>query len=156
MRSTYIQSFSIVASFLSVSVCLIRRHGFISNIFAVKKNKKNYAALAKYLSKDSLEVVGEYCPHLKSVRYSSSSLFSDGIKWNDEALAISKTMSVLRQLKLSGSVELTQVGVLAILDGCPLLQQCSWLFIGDNLKEMCHGRIENVCIFSIRKVLFFF
>ncbi|XP_058746258.1 putative F-box/LRR-repeat protein 23 [Vicia villosa] len=99
------------------------------------------------LSMDCLEIVGRHCARLKSLRYCSNS--RDSFDLDDEAFAIAKTMPGLHHLKLSGDLELTQHGVLAILDGCPLLetldlQQCCCLFISEALEKRCHDRIKDV------------
>jgi len=73
----------------------------------------------KQLSNDSLEIVGQCCPLLKSLKYSRHPL--DDIEMNDVAFAIAKTMPGLHHLKISGD-ELSNDGVLAVLDGCPLLE----------------------------------
>ncbi|CAK8570604.1 unnamed protein product [Lathyrus sativus] len=76
------------------------------------------------LSKHFLEVVGSYCPLLKTLTYGRN-LYqqneSMSIDQTEEAVAIAKTMPGLRSLTISG-LGLTSVGVVAIFDGCPLLE----------------------------------
>lgn len=107
-------------------------------------------AFNQHLSnKDSLEVVGQYCPLLKSLKYEKITDEDDDFDIEDEAFAFSvaETMSGLRRLKISSNV-LTTDGVLAILDGCPLLecldiQECRYLFLSFSLEKMCHERIKE-------------
>ncbi|RHN40321.1 putative F-box domain, leucine-rich repeat domain, L domain-containing protein [Medicago truncatula] len=73
----------------------------------------------KQLSNDSLEIVGQCCPLLKSLKYCRHPL--DNIEMNDAAFGIAKIMPGLHYLKMSLD-ELTNDDVLAILDGCPLLE----------------------------------
>jgi len=68
-------------------------------------------------SKDILEVIGQCCPLLKSLNLERLYSYCKG----DEAFVIAKTMSGLRHLKLDGFL-LESDGLLAILDGCPLLE----------------------------------
>jgi len=65
----------------------------------------------------------------------------------DEALAIAKTMSRLSHLKLNG-LFLRYKGLLAILDGCPLLEsldlQCSCIIISTpSLLKRCCEQIKD-------------
>ncbi|RHN56068.1 putative F-box domain, leucine-rich repeat domain, L domain-containing protein [Medicago truncatula] len=94
-------------------------------------------------------VVGQYCPLLKSLKYEKITDEDDDFDIEDEAFAFSvaETMSGLRRLKISSNV-LTTDGVLAILDGCPLLecldiQECRYLFLSFSLEKMCHERIKE-------------
>jgi len=107
-------------------------------------------AFNQHLSnKDSLEVVGQYCPLLKSLKYEKFIDDDDDFDIEDEAFAfsIAETMSGLRRLQISSNV-LTTDGILAILDGCPLLesldiQECRSLYMSDSLEKMCHERIKD-------------
>lgn len=93
------------------------------------------------LSKDSIEVIGRCCPLLKSLKYSRA--FRSYVKCDDdEAFAIAKTMPGLCHLNISGN-ELTNVGLVAILDGCPPLESldlrdCNHLDLSGSLGERCH------------------
>lgn len=96
-----------------------------------------------------LGVLGKSCPLLKSLKYTGMS-WKYNVKCDDEALAIAKTMSGLRYLDINGN-PLSNVGLTAILDGCPLLntldiRECRNLdldFIGD-LWERCHNQIKDL------------
>ncbi|KAJ1440406.1 Leucine-rich repeat, cysteine-containing subtype [Sesbania bispinosa] len=72
-----------------------------------------------YLSKDTFEAIGQCCPLLKVLKFCSSMWCRTEL--DDVALAIAKTMSKLRHLQIYGN-NLSDVGMTAILDGCPLLQ----------------------------------
>ncbi|PKI59010.1 hypothetical protein CRG98_020578 [Punica granatum] len=70
----------------------------------------------------TLEAVGRHCPHLKSLKFNNNDRYSyPRIEVDEEARAIAKTMPELRQLQLVGNI-LTNVGLEAILDGCPHLE----------------------------------
>lgn len=96
------------------------------------------------LSKESIEIVGRCCPLLKSLKYGRLAEGSDRI--NDEAFAIAKTMPRLQHLKISGN-ELSNDGVLAILDGCPLLESLDLtlciLCLSKSLEERCLEKIKK-------------
>jgi F-box/leucine-rich repeat protein 2/20 len=101
------------------------------------------------LYEDCLEVIGMSCPLLKSLKFCK--------KWipypvtdddDDEALIISETMSRLSCLNIKGN-RLTNVGLLAILDGCPLLecldmQECYNLSLGQTLRKRCIEKINDL------------
>jgi F-box/leucine-rich repeat protein 2/20 len=101
------------------------------------------------LYEDCLEVIGMSCPLLKSLKFCK--------KWipypvtdddDDEALIISETMSRLSCLDIKGN-RLTNVGLLAILDGCPLLecldiQECYNLSLGESLRKRCIEKIKDL------------
>lgn len=103
------------------------------------------------LYKDSLEVVGRYCPLLKSLKYGT---FIDEEEFSDELIneektpfIIGETMSGLHHLIISGNF-LTREGVLAILDGCPLLetldmQGCRTVYLSDELEKRCYEQIKD-------------
>lgn len=82
---------------------------------------------------------------MKSLKYRRHPL--DDIEMNDVAFAIAKTMPGLHHLKISGD-ELTNDGVLAILDGCPLLETldlkgCKHVSIRQSVSRRCHEQIKN-------------
>ncbi|CAJ2640785.1 unnamed protein product [Trifolium pratense] len=100
------------------------------------------------LSEDSLEVIGRCCPHLKSLKFSR--MFYTYIKGDDDAFAIAKTMPKLRHLSMSGNL-LTNVGLDAILDGCPLLesldlQNCFHLDLSGSLGKRCRDQIKDLVL----------
>jgi F-box/leucine-rich repeat protein 2/20 len=64
----------------------------------------------------------------------------------DDAFAIAKTMPGLRHLHLYGN-ELSNDGLLAILDGCPLLEslvlsRCYSIYVGGSLEKKCREKIK--------------
>jgi F-box/leucine-rich repeat protein 2/20 len=67
---------------------------------------------------------------------------------DDDALVISETMPRLSRLEIKGS-SLTNDGLVAILDGCPLLeyldiQNCYNLNLSESLKKRCLEQIKNL------------
>ncbi|XP_024633457.2 putative F-box/LRR-repeat protein 23 [Medicago truncatula] len=97
------------------------------------------------LCKDSLEVIGRSCPLLKSLKFSR--MFSKDIELNDDAFAIAKTMPKLRHLSMFGNL-LTNVGLHAILDGCPLLESlvlrdCNHLDLSGSFGKRCRDQIKD-------------
>ncbi|WJX38224.1 hypothetical protein P8452_25910 [Trifolium repens] len=101
------------------------------------------------LYEDCLEVIGMSCPLLKSLKFCKTWIpypVTDGD--DDEALIISETMSRLSCLDIKGN-RLTNVGLLAILDGCPLLecldmQECYNLSLGESLRKRCIEKIKDL------------
>ncbi|XP_058742400.1 putative F-box/LRR-repeat protein 9 [Vicia villosa] len=98
-----------------------------------------------HLSKHSFEAVGSCCPLLKTLSYGRNV----SIDLNDEAFVIAKTMPGLRNLTISG-YRLTSVGVVAILDGCSLLESlnlecCSSMSsitsLSENLRKSIVGEV---------------
>lgn len=116
---------------------------------------RNFSQLEKLdisyccLSKDSLEVVGRSCPLLKSLirkRVGSLYLSAD----DSEALVISETMTALCDLNITGN-KLTTIGLLSILDKCPLLeyldvQDCYNLYLTQDLKKRCLEQIKVILL----------
>lgn len=102
------------------------------------------------LCKDSVEAIGRYCPLLKSLKYSNihTPYHITKDKIEDEVFAIGRTMHGLRHLKLSGYV-ITNVGLVAILDGCPHLEsldleECFRVDLSGSLGERCHEQIKDL------------
>lgn len=99
------------------------------------------------LSKDSLEVLGRSCPSLKSLQFAKARpSFMLGAD-DTEALVIA-TMSTLTRLDIKGNM-LTNAGLLAILDGCPLLEslgmeECYHLDLSDSLRKRCLEQIKDL------------
>lgn len=101
-----------------------------------------------YLSKDSLQAIGRCCPLLKSLKFSQN--FSEEYDCDENALAIGRTMPGLCRLKIFGNV-LTNVGLLAILDGCPLLEsldlrECYHLDLSGSLGKRCRDQIKDLLL----------
>jgi len=72
------------------------------------------------------------------------------IQCDDEAFIIAKTMRGLRHLDIHDN-PLTDVGLLAILDGCPLLESlniagCSNLEFSGSLWKRLHNQIKDLKI----------
>lgn len=99
-----------------------------------------------FLAKDHLETIGQYCPLLKVMKLSM--ICMSNTKRDDEVFVITKTMPGLRYLKISG-ILLTNDGILAILDGCPILEsldleECVCYDLSENLRKQCHDRIKDL------------
>ncbi|CAN6853359.1 unnamed protein product [Brassica oleracea] len=83
------------------------------------------------LSAESLKVVGQSCPNLKTLKLNREGTlrlnsepepkFYDEECNDEEALGIAESMPELRHLQLFGNI-LTNTGLTAILDGCPHLE----------------------------------
>ncbi|GAU42387.1 hypothetical protein TSUD_123830 [Trifolium subterraneum] len=98
--------------------------------------------------KKCIEVIGLSCPLLKSLKFNGSGGY---IVSDDEALIIAKTMPGLRHLDIHGNRPLSDVGLIAILDGCPLLESldirgCSNLDFSGNLWKRLHNQIKDLKI----------
>jgi len=105
-------------------------------------------------SKDILEVIGQCCPLLKSLsleRLSDLPTTNGNTVYSyckgDEAFSIAKTMSGLSHLKLLG-FWLYYDGLLAILDGCPLLESvdlrgCVYHYSDPSLLKRCSEKIKD-------------
>jgi len=77
-------------------------------------------------------------------------MFSKDIELNDDAIAIAKTMPKLRHLSMFGNL-LTNVGLHAILDGCPLLESvvlrnCFHLDLSGSLGKRCRDEIKDLVL----------
>nr|UYD39291.1 F-box protein SKIP19-like protein [Tilia miqueliana] len=101
-----------------------------------------------FILKNALETIGRCCPHLKSFKFNVQGCRRFHLESDDEALAIAQTMPELRHLQLFGN-KLTNVGLQAILDGCPHLEsldlrQCFNVSLGRNLEKRCVERIKNL------------
>lgn len=98
-------------------------------------------SLIENISKESLEVS---CPLLNSLKYRSSS-FCDDDNFDEDAFVIAETMHELRHLNIFVDT-LTERGLLAILDGCLLLEtlylDCFHSKLSENLKKRCHEQIK--------------
>ncbi|XP_061365782.1 putative F-box/LRR-repeat protein 23 [Gastrolobium bilobum] len=96
-----------------------------------------------YIRKDGLQAIGQCCPLLKSLKFNAATYDSD-----EEAFAIARTMPQLSHLELSGN-KLTNVGLLAILDGCPHIQyldlrSCLNVDLGSSLGRRCAQQIKEL------------
>jgi F-box/leucine-rich repeat protein 2/20 len=96
----------------------------------------------------SLEIIGRSCPVLKSLIFRKMS--SGPFKCNGDAFAIAKTMPKLRHLSMIAN-SLSNTGLEAILDGCPLLefldlQRCFHLYLSGRLGKRCRDRIKTLVL----------
>ncbi|KAL5577320.1 hypothetical protein UlMin_019019 [Ulmus minor] len=103
-------------------------------------------------SVEPLEAVGHFCRNLKSLKlnykmYRSFSIQPDEeAEYNEEANAIAKNMPALRNLQLIGNC-MTNMGLQAILDGCPHLEsldlrRCLHLNLKEGLGKKCADRVK--------------
>jgi hypothetical protein len=104
------------------------------------------------LRRDSLEVLGRSCPCLKSLKFVITE--EEGGEEGDmmyvgdnEAIAIGKNMPALRHLIIK-EIFLTEVGLIAILDGCPLLEtlhleECYQLRLTVSLVKRCVTQVKD-------------
>ncbi|XP_074288402.1 putative F-box/LRR-repeat protein 9 [Silene latifolia] len=103
-------------------------------------------------SDETVEAIGHACPSLISF-----SLNGDGSKkadyvYNGEALAISKSMPKLRHLQLIGN-GMDNVGLKAILDGCPHLEfldmrACSYINLSGDLGKRIEANKRLICLYD--------
>jgi F-box/leucine-rich repeat protein 2/20 len=92
----------------------------------------------------SFEVIGQCCPLLKSLNLKG--LFDYHRECDDHALGIAQTMPGLRDLRIVKN-KLTNAGLIAILDGCPLLESldlrgCFHLDLSGSLGKRCNEQIK--------------
>ncbi|KAL2895969.1 F-box protein SKIP19 [Bienertia sinuspersici] len=95
-------------------------------------------------SEDTIETIGHACPSLKSFSLNgvaSKHRRCHKLVVNEEALAIAKSMPNLRKLQLIGSW-MSNVGLKAVLDGCPLLESldlraCFGIDLSGDLGKRC-------------------
>ncbi|CAK9321243.1 unnamed protein product [Citrullus colocynthis] len=95
---------------------------------------------------ETLKTVGRCCPLLKSLKLNKQ--FYRGLRMgrDDEALAVAETMPKLQQLQICGN-GLTNMGLQAILDGCPDLESldlrgCFNLYLEGELEKRCAESIK--------------
>ena len=106
-----------------------------------------------YLSSRSVEAIGTWCPRLRSLKLNNVKgvYYPKGGRGNDdEAFAIAKTMPNLQHLQLIGN-RLTKAGLLAILDGCPLLEIES-LDVRDCFNLNLQGSLGKRCVEQIKEL----
>ena len=101
-----------------------------------------------YLSCKSLEAVGRCCPRLRSLKFNMEVYPRISLGYDDEAFAIAKNMPKLQHLQLIGN-RLTNAGLLAILDGCPLLESldlrgCFNVNLQGSLGKRCVEQIKEL------------
>ncbi|CAJ2640786.1 unnamed protein product [Trifolium pratense] len=84
---------------------------------------------------------------IEIVSFCTDNLLQYIASWNDDAFVIAKTMPELRHLSMIDN-RLTNVGLEAILDGCPLLesldlQNCFLLDLRGSLGKRCCDQIKD-------------
>ncbi|KAK4254602.1 hypothetical protein QN277_009960 [Acacia crassicarpa] len=100
------------------------------------------------ITKDALEVIGQNCPKLKSLKFNMKDSRCSHIESDDEALAIARTMPELCHLQLFGN-KLTNTGLCAILDSCSHLESldlrhCFNLNLEGPLGKRCTEQIKDL------------
>ncbi|GAU44507.1 hypothetical protein TSUD_122770 [Trifolium subterraneum] len=101
----------------------------------------------QYILYNQFSEVANKFPMLEELDISFSKLYNQYIECDDDAFAIAKTMPKLRHLSMIDNL-LTDVGLEAILDGCPLLesldlQECSLLDFSGGLGKRCCDQIKD-------------
>ncbi|XP_057443751.1 putative F-box/LRR-repeat protein 23 [Lotus japonicus] len=101
------------------------------------------------LTKDSLEEIGRCCPFLKTLKFNQINYWSSSSDDN-VAFAIARTMPALRYLQIIDNT-ISNVGLLAILNGCPLLEFldlrcCEFLDLSGSLGKKCREQIKHLLL----------
>jgi F-box/leucine-rich repeat protein 2/20 len=117
----------------------ISDEGFIEAVRKLPELEEVNISKCCNLSKDSLEVLGRSCPLLKSLQFTRELYMF---------IPPAETMSNISHLDINGNM-LTNIGLLAILDGCPLLESlniedCYNLDLNESLKKRCLDQIKDV------------
>ncbi|XP_045820239.1 putative F-box/LRR-repeat protein 23 [Trifolium pratense] len=126
----------------------ISEKGFSEAVRKLSRLEELDISLCNNLSKDALKVIGISCPLLKSLKFDRGWCASIRGADDSEALIISETMARLCRLDIQGNT-LTDVGLVAILDKCPLLeyldiQDCYNLSLSESLRKRCIEQIKNL------------
>ncbi|PNX83139.1 F-box protein SKIP19 [Trifolium pratense] len=123
--------------------------GFIDVVRKLPQLEEVDISWSNIVYKDSLEALGRSCPLLKSLKFNRMwpTIPGSAADNDDDALIISETMPRLFRLEITGT-KLTNIGLLAILDGCPLLeyldiQACSNLSLSESLRKRCLEQIKE-------------
>ncbi|EOA21246.1 hypothetical protein CARUB_v10001596mg [Capsella rubella] len=101
------------------------------------------------VSGECLSVVGQSCPHLKTLKLNRRPRIEFSMDMCDRnAIAIAESMPELRHLQLLGNA-LTNTGLSAMLDRCPHLEyldlrQCSNVTLVGDLMKRCFERIKDL------------
>lgn len=98
------------------------------------------------IANESLEVLGQACPLLKSLKLANLN-YEKVFCADDVPSVIAETMSGLYHLDIVG-YNFTDHGLLAIIDGCPLLEShdikgCDISGLSHSLKKRCFQQIKR-------------
>lgn len=118
--------------------------GFTESVKKLSQLESLDISYQNQLSKDTFEVIGRYCLLLKTLKCRG---IVTNDRENDVSFAIAKTMPGLHHLKISGSMP-SEEGVLAILDGCPLLEsldlkECYCFYNSGRLEKRCRENVKD-------------
>jgi F-box/leucine-rich repeat protein 2/20 len=99
-----------------------------------------------FIGTEFFEYIGQCCLLLKSLKFITD--IKEDNKCDDIAFAIAKTMPRLRHLAILNN-GVTNDGLLAILDGCPLLESldlrgCQHLDLDGSLGKTCNEQIKEL------------
>ncbi|CAH8383827.1 unnamed protein product [Eruca vesicaria subsp. sativa] len=133
---------------LRISFCYqVTDKGFIAAVSRLPLLEELEVSYCSLSEECRLRVVGQSCPNLKTFKKNSFGLRGPRHEFDDVvALAIAETMPRLCHLELVGDT-LTDVGLNAILDGCPNLEH---LDIHECFNVELVGDLETRCIERIK------
>ncbi|CAJ2640722.1 unnamed protein product [Trifolium pratense] len=142
------QNGSNLRSMQLVSCIFNSDEGFCEAVRKFSRLEELNISLCDNISDDSLEVIGISCPLLKSLKFNRCRGSPIWRGLDSDAFIISETMSRLRCLEIKRN-PLTDVGLVAILDKCPLLeyldiQDCYNLSLGESLRKRCIEQIKDL------------
>ncbi|XP_058752625.1 putative F-box/LRR-repeat protein 23 [Vicia villosa] len=127
--------------------------GFIGAVKKLPLLEELYVSENYKLSRFFYVAAGLCCPFLKSLSYGRMVSVEGFIEVDDEAFVIAKTMPGLRSLKIDGDV-LTSDGIVAILNGCPLLESLDMaLYYSMELEESFNESLRKRCCEQIKKCI---
>ncbi|KAF1865835.1 hypothetical protein Lal_00031755 [Lupinus albus] len=136
----------IVNRILGLKYCSIEEKKL--NVYEIAKKLPQLNELSvsycREISKDFLEAIGICCPHITKLILCKWLHKNEEI--DEDAFAIAKNMPQLTYLYLYGN-KITNVGLLAILDGCPHLKWlhilvCPYLNLKGSLLQRCRQQIK--------------
>ena len=98
--------------------------------------------------KDAIEAVGRCCPLLKTFKFNQQGIRDPSYQYDEDALAIAENMHGLHHLQLVGN-KMTNLGLQAILDGCPYLEsldlrKCFHVNLEGDIWKRCDEQIKNL------------
>ncbi|KAE9584646.1 putative F-box domain, leucine-rich repeat domain, L domain-containing protein [Lupinus albus] len=142
----YIVNSSNEIRILGLKYCSIEEKKLNVYEFAKKLPQLNELSVSycAEISKDFLEAIGICCPRITKLILCKW-LHKNG-EIDEDAFAIAKNMPQLTYLHLDG-IKITNVGLLAILDGCPHLKWlhilvCPYLNLKGSLLQRCRQQIK--------------